>query len=630
MKHISEIIDEILTEWSYQVNDGMPNPKNPFHIVQLRESMEELGLPKEFIFEFIQNILKEEKFKAKNKDGRVVDFDSEEARDDAIKTGTHFKIDTDDGDGDEKETKKGMDIKGNQFSTDDKKTDSDGEKQTTDMSEDELRNEDHNTTNKQLTITKTEAQEQAKKKGKKGVGAGTAESRAGEAAVHYAVRELLNGTSIDDIKKVLGGLAKDKEKILNQKWAQAALNTAQWIIDVYGDDIKEVVWDTPAGRELIGTEGHGTSSDMFIQLKDGRNVGISLKQTTNVFLLNGGYKEQHEILTESLSDILSTEELDNFKKVTSIDTYWNGNPDDSQDNGFYGELKTINNQFEYNKDFKNLVLKRIDDYKNLSDEEFEKIFDSLKYKKFIEETEKLISELPHIKRDEMKYIAKVMKDPVIRQQFPQYYDALRGTEIKLTQSILNQAISNENVAKGLKKLCMDGMHVEDILFGKSEKLDEFITLYGNKPAVELDKGALLKIFGLQDKYEQYLGIDDEEQKEEFKQQLLDEMNDKIFIDIKDGARSGEIKIKHEDGEFHLFGVKARTKPLGTSPGLEMNQTTFMGNVIKEGTPDVSEWSSSTKSRFVNARIKELLEEIEDANTEQKQALQQEIEKLKAL
>ena len=174
------------------------------------------------------------------------------------------------------------------------------------------------------------------------------------------------------------------------------------------------------------------------------------------------------------------------------------------------------------------------------------------------------------------------------------------------------------------------MHVEDILFGKSDKLDEFITLYGNKPAVELDKGVLLKIFGLQDKYEQYLGVDDEDQKEEFKEQLLDEMNDKIVIDIKDGAKSGEIKIKHTDGEFHLFGVKARAKALGASPALEMNQTTFMGNVIKQGTPDVSEWSSSAKSRFVNARIKELMEEVEDANTEQRQSLKQEIDKLEAL
>ena len=27
MKHISEIIEDILVEWKYRVHDGMPNPK---------------------------------------------------------------------------------------------------------------------------------------------------------------------------------------------------------------------------------------------------------------------------------------------------------------------------------------------------------------------------------------------------------------------------------------------------------------------------------------------------------------------------------------------------------------------------------------------------------------------------
>ena len=45
MKHISEIIEDILVEWAYRVHNGMPNIKNPLHIVQLRESMEELNLP---------------------------------------------------------------------------------------------------------------------------------------------------------------------------------------------------------------------------------------------------------------------------------------------------------------------------------------------------------------------------------------------------------------------------------------------------------------------------------------------------------------------------------------------------------------------------------------------------------
>ena len=60
MKHISEIIEEILVEWAYRVHDGMPNPKNSQHIQELRESMEELNLPNKVIYEVIQNLINEE------------------------------------------------------------------------------------------------------------------------------------------------------------------------------------------------------------------------------------------------------------------------------------------------------------------------------------------------------------------------------------------------------------------------------------------------------------------------------------------------------------------------------------------------------------------------------------------
>jgi hypothetical protein len=60
MKHISEIINEILVEWAYRVHDGMPNPKNTLHIQELRESMEELDIPSNVIYEVIENLINEE------------------------------------------------------------------------------------------------------------------------------------------------------------------------------------------------------------------------------------------------------------------------------------------------------------------------------------------------------------------------------------------------------------------------------------------------------------------------------------------------------------------------------------------------------------------------------------------
>ena len=627
MKHISEIIEDILVEWAYRVHDGMPNPKNTQHIQELRESMEELNLPNKVIYEVIQNLINEEKvyYSRSKKSNRIVQYKNKDNYEKGIEDGSHEKVDQEkaakeyeqEGGETETDTTPGMEVDKNPM---DKKGDDKKETKPKTSNED-LRNEDHETTDSQMNLSTADAKAQAEKKGEKGVGAGTAESRAGEAAVHYVLRELLKNRDIDEIKSELMKIAKDKDKILNEKWVNAAVNTASWIKEVYGDNIGEVVWDTPAGRKLIGVEGHGTSSDMFIRTKDGKNIGISLKQTTAVFLLNGGYAKQHGILVESLSDTLSEEEMEEFNNQTSIQTY---------KVGFTSQLTNTKNLIENDKDLQNLLNERVEYFKTLNDDEFKKIFDSTKYRKNIDNLDKIIAKLPHVNTEEAKFIAKLTKDSEIRQNYPDLYDNLRGEEIKLTQSILNASANNENVAKGLKKLCLDGMHVEDILFGKSEVLDEFITLYGNKPAIELDKGVLLQIFGMQDEYEQYLSLDDEEEKEEFKKQLLEKMNDKIVIDIKDGARSGEIKIKHEDGEFHLFGIRARTKPIGSSPGLEMNQTSFMGNVIKEGTPDVTKWSPAVKRRFVNGRVKELEEEMEDANTEQKKALQEEIDKLKSI
>ena len=621
----------IAKKWSHRLDSGTPNPKNPSHVAELSKMLLEWDIPYENVQESISKLTEEQEFYARSKkSGKIVKYTNKDNYESGIEDGSHEKVDQDDAarefekqDGGESKPEEKPQTKISKSGGFDSVDSTDVESQPVDSksSSDDLRNKDHQTTDSQLNLSVADAKAQAEKKGKKGVGAGTAESRAGEAAVHYTLRELLKGRDIEDIKSELMKIAKDKDKILNEKWVNAATNTASWIKEVYGDDIEEVVWDTPSGRKLIGVEGHGTSSDMFIRTKDGKNIGISLKQTTAVFLLNGGYATQHDILVESLSETLSEEEIEEFNNQTSIQTY---------QTGFRAQLSNIKNTIESDTNLQNLLKERIEYLKTLDDDEFKKIFDSTKYKKNLDNLDKIIAKLPHISQDEAKFIAKVTKDPEIRQKYPDLYDNLRGEEIKLTQSILNAATNNENVAKGLKKLCLDGIHVEDILFGKSEALDEFITLYGNNPAVELDKGVLLQIFGMQDEYEQYLSLDDEEEKEEFKKQLLEKMMDKIVIDIKDGARTGEIKIKHEDGEFHLFGIKARTKPIGTSPGLEMNQTSFMGNVIKEGTPDVTKWSPAVKRRFVNGRVKELEEEMEDANTEQKKALQEEIDKLKSI
>ena len=98
MKHISEIIENILVEWAYRVHDGMPNPKNAQHIHELRESMEELNLPNKVIYEVIQNLINEEKvyYSRSKKSKRIVQYKNKDNYEKGIEDGSHEKVDQDD------------------------------------------------------------------------------------------------------------------------------------------------------------------------------------------------------------------------------------------------------------------------------------------------------------------------------------------------------------------------------------------------------------------------------------------------------------------------------------------------------------------------------------------------------
>ncbi len=56
---VSQIINEILVEWAYRVDNGMPSPKNPEHISVLSEVLSEMGLY-EIKDDLLQNLREEE------------------------------------------------------------------------------------------------------------------------------------------------------------------------------------------------------------------------------------------------------------------------------------------------------------------------------------------------------------------------------------------------------------------------------------------------------------------------------------------------------------------------------------------------------------------------------------------
>ena len=331
MKHISEIIEDILVEWAYRVHDGMPNPTNPQHIIELRESMEELNLPNNVIYQVINNLInevtdKETEFKARSKEtNKIIYYKNQDNLDAGIKSGHAIPFEKSDGEETETDTGK---LSADDFDTEKTgylKKDKDGEEKGNDeTSVDSNRQQDHQDTDAALNYTKT----QEKKDKESGTsdfdkGQGTHASRAGEAATHKALRMLKEGKSYEQIEEYLMSIANDKDTFLDKSWVKASLAATKQIEQTFGlDSIDEIVWDTKSGHKTIGVENHGTSADMFVKLKDGTRVGISLKKDGKVFIKNGGYKEVFKQMVDDLRKSgVPEEDIKRLEELASKESY---------------------------------------------------------------------------------------------------------------------------------------------------------------------------------------------------------------------------------------------------------------------------------------------------------------------
>ncbi len=60
---------------------------------------------------------------------------------------------------------------------------------------------------------------------------------------------------------------------------------------------------------------------MFIRTKDGQNIGLSLKDSGDVFLANGGWAEQSSNLLSDLENQMPEAEHQQLKEAMNIDTF---------------------------------------------------------------------------------------------------------------------------------------------------------------------------------------------------------------------------------------------------------------------------------------------------------------------
>ena len=559
-------LNVIVKEWAYRVHDGKPNPNNSAHLYHLSEILIENKWPLSVIDVLLQNLnevdragqvwkTKKGNWRGERDDGTRRSFDNKDLTQRWV-SGEEEPADDGDADGD------------------------------TDTNDD-LRNVDHSTTDKSLTRKTTDPSET-------GVGLGTNISRAGEAATHKALRMLKEGKSYKEIEKYLMSIANHPDTYLDKSWVKAAISATKSIEETFGkDNIDEIVWDTPSGRKLINVEGHGTSSDMFITLKDGKRVGISLKKDGKVFIRNGAYKKTTEKLYKDLEEMgVPTDEVKKFEKKTNIKNY----------------IK------DREKQIKSAVKKMRDDETVKS--VIERVKTDPEYAATINLSDKYLNRLDEDfwdrvsgksgKRtgDDIKLLARLSAAPEYREINPKVYQNLRDTDLRNTQRFLGAIEDSPEIETAIKKDVMRSIHIDQILgLDDDMNLDEFVTVYGTTPqASQLNEQSIINMFG--GEVEQLVSQYKENPSEELKEQIKETIQNQIQIDYKDGAKDGMIKIKHEGPppqEYSLFTIKARAKGIGALPTLEMAQTTFMSNALKFGL-DIDEWPSTQRNAFLKSQV----------------------------
>ena len=554
------------------LGEEIPKPKNAWNEREIHRKDEDERVSEE-----------EGKFQARSKSGKTVYFKSKDTRDAAIKKGTHTKI--------EKGTEEhatDSDIDFDDRGMDEPEVEKPEDKQ-------DLLNSDHQSADDSLNMTKTRAREQAKKKGKKDVGLGTPESRAGEAMVHKGLRLLKEKKSIEEIEEEFTKLVNSDDHILNskegKKWVASTIAALRKIDEQIGiDNIEDIVWDTDQGRKAIGVNPKlKTSADMFVRTRDGKNIGISLKKDGKVFLNNGGWKTQVKDLLAGLEGTMPPQEHKDLSEAMSFETFKDDRKKHFQD--VCNELQP--------EDIRRMYKKLMSEPQEIRDKEFgskqyrEKYFEALK------DAEQLIKDGRDGNLEErgpvpMKALAKLLK-----MYDKEKYNHLRKIDGGLTRRAFGVLNTSDAAKIGMNKHIIKSMHVLDTL-GLNDNLknggvDSFMTVYGIKPnGAVLNEENLTTLFG--SKFEQLLSEQIKEVRDGTKEpkDIEDWMANQIEIDYE----SGQILFKHEnEDKIPLFYLNGRSKAIGASPTMELGQTPLMALALEIGTFDTSTWTDKQREKL---------------------------------
>ena len=357
------LIQKILEEWSVRVHNGMPNPKNPLHLVHLEETLNELRLPRKVSAKLLQNLrqIKERDLVKNKKSGNTYDVKTHNPQTQNLvkKDASDAEIEKAKQDKEEPSTEKKTQSNG--YSGDKDKSLKQGDPNQTEEYSRDLEPDDDgfNERNKKDAnpippppisldgivenpkfpkrylkvlerMTNTKVSTRSKKwshfsdiEG----GAGRISAQAGElltmmgSSMSDEEFEQLTNTLLEHEQKLIDEnpeLKKEGKRIVTKSWINAAKQSRKAIKDrlvkQYGEgtEIVASAWDVKNEVEAMGLSDYdknkGFSTDMYVKVKkpDGEEVldEVSLKKSTKVNFLNssaGKFEEWDDELPDEIN-----------------------------------------------------------------------------------------------------------------------------------------------------------------------------------------------------------------------------------------------------------------------------------------------------------------------------------------
>lgn len=647
---------KILNELSYRVSSGIPDLTNEQHLLKLWDILKEEKWPIDARVELLKNLNEQDKpslkavlkSKIKNpKTGNLIQVSTGLGyKDSNVPAYTLAKSKLNKSGYGEDEVEKISKQKGDEEKPQEREPLSPERQQ-------ELNEADSKDLDKWLNMTKEESLNQSTDDDGDS-GAGDLESKAGEAvtvAGAKRVKELMTTPPKKTYEEARAIVEKEmmskvkKGSLLKKEWVQAGLNAMDKLHETFGiDKIKNFGWDTKSGRELVGSEGHGTSSDMFVELEDGTVIGVSLKKDFKVFIVNGGMDKSIKNLEEKLGSKLPDNCQSEHYKKRRTEIVKKGLKKLNNNKKKVNEVckKLINDRDHFEKVFGpkevvvNARLRDIlvpdmiskDDFNKLStDEKFELL------KKFGADklTEKVLN-LGETGKD-IKFLAAFCKDPEIRKEFG-IYEELRALDNEMTTNIFEQIRKGGPANDAFKESVVKDLHLGDTLFGKPPQLDNFTTIFGENPPVQMTPEAITNIFGVNEEYEQWKNEKDPKKKKELEKQILSKIKDNLVVTKAKGKPVIAVKVTDPDtgevSEVPLYELKVRTKGIGNSPGMEISQGVLGSLSLKNGTADFTKWPDEDKKKFASEEMNDIQSIVNDEDFDYEQNKEELKDRLKKM